>query len=85
MENYLMQYIIKMNLLDLCFRDVEANTSTTKVEKEGEMFLMFITTSDTAVKTTRVNQLQFREGGNIISVPCEKSGLHCSRFGLNVG
>ena len=46
MENYLMQYIIKMNLLDLCFRDVEANTSTTKVEKEGEMFLMFITTSD---------------------------------------
>ena len=46
MGNYLMQYIIKMNLLDFCFRDVEANISTTKVEKEGEMFLMFITTSD---------------------------------------
>lgn len=54
MENYLMQHMIKMNLLDLCFRDVEANAPTTKVEKERErdvfnvhhIRVMFITTSE---------------------------------------
>ena len=41
-----MQHIIKKNLLDLCFHDIEADAPTTKVEKEGEMCLMFITTSE---------------------------------------
>ena len=45
---------------------------------------MFITTSESCENNT-VNQLPFRKGGDILSIPCEKSGLHCSRFRLSVG